>query len=228
MKKILKILLRVFLVLFVVVNIITAFHAYKFTHFYDNGSVEIKRPEDKSGWEKTKEILIGIKAVKQKNYISTDTGFQPVTLITKSKLKLQGWYLTADKPIGTVCLFHGHGSTKSAVFKESEAFRKLGYNTLLIDFRAHGDSEGNTSTIGYDETEDVKLAYDYVAAKGEKNIILWGISMGAACITKAMNDYPLQPRKIILEMPFGSILEAGEGCKKENEKWNTEIAAFLK
>jgi hypothetical protein len=35
--------------------------------------------------------------------------------------------------------------------------------------------------------------------------------MGAAAVSKAINDYPLQPSKIILEMPFGSLLEAAEG-----------------
>ena len=85
------------------------------------------------------------------------------------------------------------------------------YNTFLLDFRAHGSSEGNTCTIGVDEAEDVKLSYDYIQQQGEKNIILWGISMGAATITKAMHDYSLQPSKIILEMPFGSILGAAEG-----------------
>jgi alpha-beta hydrolase superfamily lysophospholipase len=84
----------------------------------------------------------------------------------------------------------------------------MGYNTFLLDFRAHGNSEGNTCTIGYDETEDVKLAYDYISNTGEKNIVLWGISMGASTIAKAVKDYPLNPKKIILEMPFGTI-EAG-------------------
>jgi pimeloyl-ACP methyl ester carboxylesterase len=41
--------------------------------------------------------------------------------------------------------------------------------------------------------------------------VLWGISMGAARITKAMNDYPLQPKKIILEMPFATLMQAAEG-----------------
>ena len=35
--------------------------------------------------------------------------------------------------------------------------------------------------------------------------------MGAATITKAIHDYPIQPSKVILEMPFGSILGAAEG-----------------
>lgn len=211
MKRFLRTVLKTVVALFVLINIITAFHAYKFTHFYDNGSVTIKKPGEKSGWDKTREALFGINVVKLKNTITADSSFQTVYLTTKDSLKLEAWYIRANSAIGTVCLFHGHGGSKSGIFKESEEFRRMGYNTLLLDFRAHGGSEGNTCTIGYNESEDVKLAYDYIKNKGEKHIVLWGISMGAAAVTKAINDYPLQPDKIILEMPFASILKAGEG-----------------
>ena len=212
MKKATGFLLKSVIFLVVFVNIITAFHAYKFTHFYNRDEVVMKKNEDKTGWDKAREILFGINAVKQLNTVSADTGFEKIVLTTKDKLKLNGWMLKTDSTAkGTVALFHGHGSTKSGVIAESAAFRKMGYNTLLIDFRAHGNSEGNVSTIGYDEAEDVKLVYDFIKSRGEKNIILWGISMGAATITKAINDYDLKPAKVILEMPFGSILDAAQG-----------------
>lgn len=214
MKRMLKILIRSLILLFILVNIVIAFHAYKFTHFYNNGEIAIKKAEEKSGWDKTKEILFGINAEKKKNTITTDSSFQTLYLKTKDGLKLEAWYIPVDKALGTVCLFHGHGGTKSGVYKEAEEFMKLGYNTLLLDFRAHGNSEGNTCTIGYKETEDVKLAYDHIKSKGEKNIILWGISMGASTITKAIKDYELQPQKVILEMPFGTIEDAVKGRLK--------------
>lgn len=211
MKRFLRIALKTILALFVLVNIITAFHAYKFTHFYNNGDITIKAPTEKSGWDKTREILFGINAVKKKNTVTADSAFQIIYLQTKNDLKLEAWYIPADNAIGTVCLFHGHGGNKSDVYKESVEFRKMRYSTFLLDFRAHGNSEGNTSTIGYNESEDVKLAYDYIKNKGEKNIVLWGISMGAAAVSKSISDYGLTPTKLILEMPFGSILQAGEG-----------------
>lgn len=214
MKRFFKVLVRTVLGLFILVNVIVAFHAYKFTHFYNNGSVTIKNAGEKTGWDKAKDIFFGINAVKQKNTVTADSTFQTVYLKTTDGLKLEGWYLKADSAKGTVCLFHGHGGTKSGVFKEAEEFRKMGYNAFMIDFRAHGNSEGNTCTIGYDESEDVKLAYDYVKDKGEKNMVLWGISMGASTITKAIKDYQLTPKKVILEMPFGTIEDAAKGRLK--------------
>jgi uncharacterized protein len=64
MKKFFRFVFKTALVLFVLVNIITAFHAYKFTHIYERNEVEIKNKEEKNGWDITKEILFGAKAVK--------------------------------------------------------------------------------------------------------------------------------------------------------------------
>ena len=211
MKKYFRFLLKTVLVVFLFLNIITAFHAYKFTHFYDRSEITLKKPEEKSNWAKTKEMFFGINAVKQKNSISPDSAFQTVFLKSSTCPKLETWYIPVTNSKGTVCMFHGHAGSKSGVFEESVGFRKLGYNTLLVDFRAHGNSEGNTCTIGYDESEDVKLAYDYIKSKGETNIVLWGISMGAAAISKSIDEHQLKPVKVILEMPFGSIAEAAEG-----------------
>ena len=211
MKKIVKVLIRILIVLFILLNIVTAFHAYKFSHFYNAGTVAIKKKELKSGYDISKEILLGINAIKQQND-APDSNFETIYLTTSNHLKLQGWYVKTDSlSKGTVILFHGHGAKKSAVKNEAAGFRLMGYNTLLLDFRAHGSSEGNTCTIGYKESEDVKLAYDFIKEKGEKNIVLWGISMGAAAVTKAINDYQLQPSKVILEMSFASIKQAAEG-----------------
>ncbi|MBS1495973.1 MAG: alpha/beta hydrolase [Bacteroidetes bacterium] len=210
MKQFLKFLFRSILFIFILVNIVVAFNAYKFTHFYDPTEVVKKPNSEKSTWDKTKEILFGINAVKKINQ-AADTNFQTIYLTTKDGIKLSAWYIPVENAKGTVALFHGHGGNKTDVLPEAAEFRKLGYNTLLTDFRAHGNSGGNTCTIGYKEAEDVKLLYDYLKNKGEKNIVLWGISLGAATITKAINDYDLLPQKIILEMPFGDLLSAAEG-----------------
>jgi hypothetical protein len=213
MRRILKYLLRTAVVLFILLNIVVIFHAYKFTHFYNNGEIKIKAKQDKSGWDITKEMLFGINAQKNKDGLP-DSAVNALTLYTKDSIALEAWQASVDSSKGTIIMFHGHGGTKAGNSAEAAAFRKMGYNTFQIDFRAHGNSGGNTCTIGYDEAEDVKLAYDYIKSKGEKNIVLWGISMGAATITKAVSDYNLQPQKIILEMPFGTIKDAVKGRLK--------------
>jgi len=61
----------------------------------------------------------------------------------------------------------------------------------------------------------VYLAYNYARSQREKNIILYGTSLGAVAITRGFYDYEdLKPQKIILEMPFGSLKKAVEGRVK--------------
>jgi uncharacterized protein len=213
MKKLAKYLLRTVLVIFILLNVIVMFHAYKFTHFYEPGEITVKTEAEKTGWDRTKEMLFGINTVKQKN-IAPDSSFKDIKITTEDNFKLDAWLVTVPNAKGTVAMFHGHAGKKTGLLTEAASFRELGYNTLLVDLRAHGNSEGNTCTIGYNEGADVKASYDYLQKNGEKNIIFYGISLGAATITKAMNDYTIAPSKIIIELPFGSLPEAVAGRVK--------------
>jgi alpha-beta hydrolase superfamily lysophospholipase len=101
--------------------------------------------------------------------------------------------------------------SKSKLINEAGAFRDLGYNVLLPDVRSHGHSEGNAISIGYYESEEVKLAYEYVRDLGEKTIFIYGASMGSVEILKAISDYGIQPSGIIIETPFLSLQSHLEG-----------------
>ena len=67
------------------------------------------------------------------------------------------------------------------------------------------DQQGRKTTIGFRESEEVKLAYDYAVKNGDSSIFLWGTSMGAVAIAKAVANYDIKPAGIILEMPFASL-----------------------
>lgn len=210
MKKFLKMFLWTILIFFILLNFISATNAYKFAHFYNPGEVVVKPEKQKTFWDHTKEIFLGINFVKKKNSSLPDS-FSTVTLLTKDNIKLEAWYRTVNNAKGSVALFHGYGENKTDILEEGIAFLNMGYNVLLLDFRAHGNSGGNTCTVGYREAEDVKLAYDFLKDKSVKNIVLWGISMGAASVAHAITEYKLQPSKVILEMPFATMRNAVEG-----------------
>lgn len=213
MKRFLKIFLWAILILFVVINFISATNAYKFTHFYDPGEVVIKPENKKTTWDHISDIVFGKDYIKKKN-VSLPDSFSKVIITTKENIKLEGWYSQAKNPLGSVALFHGYGDNKTEVLEEGRSFLSMGYSVLLIDFRGQGSSSGNTCTIGYREAEDVKLAYSFLKDRGEKNIVLWGISMGAATVARAIDEYGLQPSKVILEMPFATMQDAVEGQLK--------------
>jgi alpha-beta hydrolase superfamily lysophospholipase len=234
MKKWLRRLLYTICLLFVLLNILVAVQAYHATHFYDRTDTAMpkKRLTEMSGGEKLTAILFGVRVPKRLVVDSLAVPHQGITLLTDDGLRLSAWYAGRDTETnvpakGTVIMFHGHGDCKSSDIKEAEAFYAMGYRLLMVDFRAHGESEGNTCTIGYKETGDVKAAYDYVTAKGEKNIVLWGVSLGASTIIKALHDYGLKPSKVILEMPFGSLFEAVKGFTRINHVPEEPAAVLL-
>lgn len=204
-KKYLRLGLWVLLVQFLLVNISAALYAYRLTHVSDDPSLANARPA-KNIFVKTWRLFSGPRQVRSAIIEAPGFGYDTVHLITAKQIPIEAWYARSDSAAqGTVMLFHGVSSNKSRMLQEAEAFRMFGYNVMLLDLRAHGNSGGNTITFGVREVEEVKLAYDFVKAKGEKNIFLWGSSMGAVVVTKAVADYPMEISGIILEAPFASL-----------------------
>lgn len=225
--KILRRFLRIAVLVFLLINIIAFFHAYRFTHFYKGVQHTRLKPETMSWSDKLLFIFFGTKYSKSINDTEPAVPYQVVILQTKDKLKLEGWYCRQGSAKGSVLLLHGHGSSKSRVLDEAKYFYSLGFNTFLLDFRAHGNSDGDICTIGYDEAEDVKLAYDYLRNGGEKNIILWGRSLGAATIIRAVSEYNISPEKVILEMSFASLQEAVKARIRLTSVPEQPLAALL-
>lgn len=208
----LKRLFYLLLLLFIGLNVVIYNHAYKFTHFVEKDIPKFKATyaQDLGTWQdKAKLGLFGIETPKSKNTTTPRYKYEAVTL--RDSLQLSAWWIPArtSRPKGTVILFHGYNSRKSAVLGPAGIFRSLGYHTFLVDLRAHGDSEGLTTTIGYYEAEDVKEAYDYVKEKYPKYpISLFGTSMGSMSILKAQHDYQMDIEKIVIECPFESMRTA--------------------
>jgi alpha-beta hydrolase superfamily lysophospholipase len=196
-----KWILWVFLVQFLFINISGAFYGFKLTYFYEP-SQKSEAVSSRNIFEKTWKLFTGPRFQKSIIEEVPHFSYSTIHLITKNGLKIEGWFVPVDSSRGTVILVHGLGGNKSMLLKQAYEFMYFGYSVMLIDLRAHGNSGGNITTLGYLESEDVKLAYDYVYHLGERNIILYGISLGATVIVRAIYDYGLCPSRIILEIPF--------------------------
>ena len=202
---IVKWIVRVLLFQLILINLSAAFHAYRFTHYYDDDRIRNQRSSQGKPLLRTWRLMTGRQLAKSLIRYYPAIPYDTVQLTTKKGLKLEAWYMKADSAIGTAILFHGLNSNKGNVLTEAFEFNSLGYNTMLVDMRAHGNSEGVVNSLGHKEAEEVKLAFEQVSKMGEKNIVLWGMSLGAVMISKAVGQYDLQPNKIILEMPFNRL-----------------------
>jgi len=201
-RKRLKRIILISAILFLLMNIVAFFHAYKFTHFSDTKEAKTKAANLSLGG-KIKALLFGISNPRPANLELPKRSFKTITL--QSNKKIECWLIKADSAKGTVILFHGYGGEKSSLLDKADEFLALGYTTLLVDFMGSGSSEGNQTTIGYKEAEEVKTCFDYISSLGEKKIYLFGTSLGAAAILKSIHDFAINPAGIIIECPFGSM-----------------------
>lgn len=214
-KRFLKWVLWVLLFQFILINISASLHAWKQTHFYTDPQLRVLKPSSKNVFVKTWKLFAGFKYPRLIIEKRPSFPFNTVRLQTKDGKNIDCWYSQPDSIArGTVILFHGLSINKSFILSEAAAFRFQGYNVMMVDLRGHGNSDGNTTSIGFYETEEVKLAYDYIKVKGEENIFLWGMSLGAVVIIKAFADYDLKPSGVILEMPIESLQSFLEGRSK--------------
>jgi predicted alpha/beta-fold hydrolase len=191
--------------IFILVNIVACFHAYKFTHFTDNNVMKTKDARYLSTTDKVSTLFFGIDNPRPINKSTPTQKYETIKL--QSNKMIECWSIKTENAKGTIILFHGYCGEKSSMLEASDIFLQLGYNTFLVDFMGSGGSEGNQTTIGFKEAEEVKTCFDYLTKNGEQKIYLFGTSMGAAAILKACNDYEIKPAAIILECPYGTMYQ---------------------
>jgi alpha-beta hydrolase superfamily lysophospholipase len=119
---------------------------------------------------------------------------------------LEGWLIPGSDTQTVVVLFHGHGGVKSDLLGHAQRFLESGATVFLVDFPGAGGSGDAPTTIGWSEAEDVTRTVRYVRAlTGARRVFLYGLSMGAVAVMKAMADgVPVDGA--ILECPFDSLL----------------------
>jgi uncharacterized protein len=226
MKKLLKRIGLGLLIIFVLINIAFIWQAFIFTHFSD---AKVAKAQNPNFLEQKVNRFFGSKHPRQL-VVDSLTVPHDSLYITSDSLQLAAWYLKhgGDTSKGTVIMFHGFGSSRSDIIPEATALYKMQYNVFMIDFRAHGLSQGSVCSMGYFESDDVKSAYNYIKNTGERNIILWGGSMGAASIVKAMyDDETIKPSKIILEKSYGKMTDAVEGMVRNSMHQPAEPLATM-
>lgn len=104
-------------------------------------------------------------------------------------LKLAGIYFDFGN---NKCVIIIAGRKESCMYccHYAEPYRKAGYNVLVIDNRAHGNSEGKYSTAGYKEYKDIlKWAQFLNESEHINQIVFHGICVGAATALYAVTSY---------------------------------------
>ena len=89
-------------------------------------------------------------------------------------------------------LVHGYGRDGTYAYDYADEYLKRGWNVLVPDLRAAGESEGEFITMGALESRDV---FDWASKlPSDAKIILHGVSMGAATV---MMTAALKPKNLV-------------------------------
>lgn len=111
------------------------------------------------------------------------------------QLTLQGWWIKSeiDYTVATVVMVHDHDSNRLPFDLESaplfRVFTQNGFDVLTFDLRHTGDSDGELSSFGYTESDDVIAALQYVQTNApDRPIILYGFGSGNCALLRALNE----------------------------------------
>ncbi|MBR2142025.1 alpha/beta hydrolase [Anaerovibrio sp.] len=99
-----------------------------------------------------------------------------------------------------VILAHGYGRDHRYVRDYAEVYLKQGYHVLSPDLCAAGESEGKYITMGVKESEEIaKWAAKVKECDNDAEIVLHGISMGAATVMLAAGRYEIPGLAAVIE-----------------------------
>lgn len=130
--------------------------------------------------------------------------YDSISFTSLDAIALRGWFVRAPNPRGTVIFCHGYAGSKAPDLQYVPHFHARGYNVLLFDFRAHGESDGDKSSLVYYERQDLLGAIAYLQQQGIHQVGLLGFSMGAAV---AIATAPLSEvvRAVVADSGFAEL-----------------------
>jgi dipeptidyl aminopeptidase/acylaminoacyl peptidase len=191
-------------------NVLAYRHAYSMMHFAAAGGSRPEQPAKLGLGHKLKVLLFGLSLPRPQARCRAEDLSPSCTNLTipvTNSIKLGAWYCPAPAQGPLVILFHGYASEKSTLTNEARAFLEMGCSVLLVDFRGSGDSSESCTTVGFDEAEDVAAAVCYAKARfPHTKLVLYGQSMGAVAVLRAVHCHGIQPDGVVAEAVFDRML----------------------
>ena len=184
-----------------------AFHSPK------EGRPTIDKPLEGEQYEASAENISRISHIMQR------IPFEPVTIESFDGKKLFGRYYHVRDGAPLEILFHGY---RSCAFRDCSGghalSRKMGFNSLVVDQRAHGESEDVTITFGIRERRDCLCWVEYANRRfgSQTSILLSGLSMGAATVLMASGlELPGNVAAVIADSPYSAPMAIIEKVCKD-------------
>lgn len=118
-------------------------------------------------------------------------------------------YLPAARSTNkNVIILHGFMGRKEKMGEYATMFHQLGYNVLMPDARAHGQSQGRYIGYGWPERYDVRKWAEKIVTKNgpHSQIVIFGVSMGGATTMMTSGiQLPHQVKALIEDCGYTSL-----------------------
>ena len=136
--------------------------------------------------------------------------FNDFDITVDDTIKLKGWFVYSKhkSSLGTIFLLHGISSCKATLLKMAELLSNNGFNCVLYDSRANGESGGTNCTFGYYEKYDLSSYIDSTIVRypNSSPYGVFGSSLGAAVAIQTM-AIDKRIKCGIAESPFAKLRE---------------------
>jgi fermentation-respiration switch protein FrsA (DUF1100 family) len=135
--------------------------------------------------------------------------YEDVSLKTSDGVSIHGWFIPAPGSKKGILFFHGNAGNISHRLDTIRIFHELGLNTLIIDYRGYGRSEGRPGEKGI--YLDAEAAYRYMSSRpgiDPASLIAFGRSLGGAVAVELSTRKPLAA--VIVESTFSSTAAIGK------------------
>ena len=144
-------------------------------------------------------------------FVPSEAGlkYENITFHTMDDKKLNGWFIPAQQPIGTVIFCHGNAGNISHRLDTIKLFNSINLNVFIFDYRGYGKSSGFPTEKGL--YLDAEAAYDYLVMRNgidKGKITLYGESLGGAVVY----DLALK-RNVSAVITFGTFSSVADMTK---------------
>ncbi|MHC4571946.1 MAG: alpha/beta hydrolase [Planctomycetota bacterium] len=135
--------------------------------------------------------------------------FENVFLRADNGLRLNGWYVPAEKSEFTVLFCHGNGGNIMHRLDSINILYNLGLSCFIFDYRGYGNSEGKPSEEG--TYLDAMAGYKWLREEKKisaNNIIIFGRSLGGSVAAQLASK--VEAKALIIESGFTSYVDIGK------------------
>ena len=140
--------------------------------------------------------------------------YQDIEVVADDGVKLRGWFIDVGGE-DTIIAIHGYTSSRwdeTYMKPVIHILARNGFNVLAFDFRAHGESEGEYTTLGVRELRDYRRIISWLRNNypdKAKKIGVIGYSMGGAvAIMLAATEDRIDA--VVADSPYMDIIASGK------------------